>query len=66
MIVDKEYKHEEDRKRFWCDVYVSLTSSDSCATSDQAKLWADEALVFFDEKFPIKKNTSPVIEHKTA
>jgi hypothetical protein len=49
-------RHENFRKKLWCDVYVAYVSSDNSIHRDGAKNWADTALQRFDERFKIQED----------
>ena len=42
----------EERKKFWCDVYIAYVNSSNSTNSSYAVTWADRALIEFDKKFP--------------
>ena len=51
--------HQQQREKFWCDVYVAYVAADNSTAADGAKLWADQALKRFDERFSKAKSDMP-------
>jgi len=48
----------EERKKFWCDVYIAYVNSSNSTESKGAVNWANRALEEFDKKFPNDGNKS--------
>ncbi len=50
-----ENSHETQRRKLWCDAFISITEVlpqlNRPVTTEQAVEWADDALKEFDKKF---------------
>lgn len=53
---NQKEKHENFRKKLWCDVYVAYVGADNATKNDGAKVWSDLALKAFDERFKFESD----------
>lgn len=44
-------RHEQARKKLWCDAWIATAGSSNCVDSAVATTYADNALRQFDDRF---------------
>lgn len=58
------FRHEEQRKKLWCDAWIAVAGSSNCVSTEAPRNWADQALALFDQRFPAPKITIEIPTEK--